>query len=499
MFNIIKLNSKDNIGVAPMNIPEGAEVKSNLKAQTDIPFGHKISIADIQKDELIYKYGQIIGKAFEKIERGSHVHTHNMMFYEFDRNYKFIKKNLDTSYKKDKFFYGYKRNNNTVGTRNYIGLISTVNCSATVVKKIANKINLFLNENNYKNIDGAVCLKHSSGCGMNTSGKGMEVFNRTIEGFKSHQNFGKVFVIGLGCECAQISLYKNNNSQNDIEYLNIQDEGGTNEIINKVYTKVINEIPKINYIERTKSHLSNLTLALQCGGSDSYSGITANPALGVAADLLVSYGGSTILAETPEIYGAEHLLIERAVQESDIKKLNNQINWWKNYTQINDGSLDNNPSPGNKKGGLTTILEKSLGAVAKSGNSIMVDVLDYAEKISKPGFNFMDSPGYDPVSVTGQVAAGSNLICFTTGRGSCFGFKPAPSLKIATNTNMFNKLEEDMDINAGTIMDGVNTIEEIGHEIFEELILVASGKKTKSEINDYGDDEFNPWVIGATM
>jgi len=499
MFNIIKLNSKDNIGVAPMNIPEGAEIKSNLKAQTDIPFGHKISIADIQKDELIYKYGQIIGKAFEKIEKGSHVHTHNMMFYEFDRNYKFIKKNLDTSYKKDKFFYGYKRNNNTVGTRNYIGLISTVNCSATVVKKIANKINLFLNENNYKNIDGAVCLKHSSGCGMNTSGKGMEVFNRTIEGFKSHQNFGKVFVIGLGCECAQISLYKNNNSQNDIEYLNIQDEGGTNEIINKVYTKVINEIPKINSIERTKSHLSNLTLALQCGGSDSYSGITANPALGVAADLLVSYGGSTILAETPEIYGAEHLLIERAVQESDIKKLNNQINWWKNYTQINDGSLDNNPSPGNKKGGLTTILEKSLGAVAKSGNSIMVDVLDYAEKISKPGFNFMDSPGYDPVSVTGQVAAGSNLICFTTGRGSCFGFKPAPSLKIATNTNMFNKLEEDMDINAGTIMDGVNTIEEIGHEIFEELILVASGKKTKSEINDYGDDEFNPWVIGATM
>ena len=499
MFNIIKLNSKDNIGVAPMNIPEGAEIKSNLKAQTDIPFGHKISIADIQKDELIYKYGQIIGKAFEKIEKGSHVHTHNMMFYEFDRNYKFIKKNLDTSYKKDKFFYGYKRNNNNVGTRNYIGLISTVNCSATVVKKIANKINLFLNENNYKNIDGAVCLKHSSGCGMNTSGKGMEVFNRTIEGFKSHQNFGKVFVIGLGCECAQISLYKNNNSQNDIEYLNIQDEGGTNEIINKVYTKVINEIPKINSIERTKSHLSNLTLALQCGGSDSYSGITANPALGVAADLLVSYGGSTILAETPEIYGAEHLLIERALQESDIKKLNNQINWWKNYTQINDGSLDNNPSPGNKKGGLTTILEKSLGAVAKSGSSIMVDVLDYAEKISKPGFNFMDSPGYDPVSVTGQVAAGSNLICFTTGRGSCFGFKPAPSLKIATNTNMFNKLEEDMDINAGTIMDGVNTIEEIGHEIFEELILIASGKKTKSEINDYGDDEFNPWVIGATM
>ena len=245
--------------------------------------------------------------------------------------------------------------------------------------------------------------------------------------------------------------------------------------------------------------MSKLTLALQCGGSDSYSGITANPALGIAADMLVEYGGSTILSETPEIYGAEHLLFERALEERHIKKLKNLIQWWKHYTLINDGSLDNNPSPGNKKGGLTTILEKSLGAVAKGGNSVMVDVLDYAEKVSKSGFHFMDSPGYDPVSVTGQVAAGSNLICFTTGRGSCFGFKPAPSLKIATNTNMYNNLKEDMDINAGTIMDGINSIEEIGKQIFEELIEVASGKKTKSEINEYGDDEFNPWIIGATM
>ena len=499
MFNIIKLNTKDNIAIATMNIPEGAEIKSKLKTQNDIPFGHKISLTDIRKGDLIYKYGQIIGIASEEIKKGSHVHTHNLRFHEFDRSYKYIQKKLDTNYKEDKFFYGYKRPNNTVGTRNYIGLISTVNCSATVVKKIANKINLFLSENNFKNIDGAVCLKHSSGCGMNTSGKGMEVFNRTIEGFKSHQNFGKVFVIGLGCECAQISLYKNNNSLNEIEYLNIQDEGGTNQIIEKVYKKIVNELPTINLTERTKSPLSNLTLALQCGGSDSYSGITANPALGIASDLLVSYGGSAILAETPEIYGAEHLLIERALEESNITKLNKQIKWWKKYTEINDGSLDNNPSPGNKKGGLTTILEKSLGAVAKGGNSIMVDVLDYAEKISKSGFHFMDSPGYDPVSVTGQVAAGSNLICFTTGRGSCFGFKPTPSLKIATNTNMYNNLKEDMDINAGTIMDGLNSIEEIGNQIFEELIEVASGKKTKSEINEYGDDEFNPWVIGATM
>tara|TARA_Y100001970_G_scaffold56471_1_gene71554 strand:- start:1476 stop:2972 length:1497 start_codon:yes stop_codon:yes gene_type:complete len=498
MFNIIKLNAKDNIAVAPMNIPMGSEINSELKSQTNIPFGHKISLVDIKKGDLIYKYGQIIGIAFEEIKKGSHVHSHNLKFHEFDRNYKFTKKELSQNYKNNKSFYGYKRKNGTVGTRNYIGLISTVNCSATVVKKIADKINKYLNKKKFKNIDGAVCLKHSSGCGMNTSGKGMDVFNRTIEGFKSHQNFGKVFVIGLGCECAQISLY-NDNSKDNAEYLNIQDEGGTNQIINKVFNRVVEELPNINKLERSESPLSKLTLALQCGGSDSYSGITANPALGIAADMLVEYGGSTILSETPEIYGAEHLLIDRALEESHIEKLNDQIEWWKHYTQVNDGSLDNNPSPGNKKGGLTTILEKSLGAVAKGGNSIMVDVLDYAEKISKSGFHFMDSPGYDPVSVTGQVAAGSNLICFTTGRGSCFGFKPAPSLKIATNTNMYNNLKEDMDINAGTIMDGVNSIEEIGTQIFEELIQVASGKKTKSEINEYGDDEFNPWVIGATM
>jgi altronate dehydratase len=499
MFNIIKLNAKDNIAVAPMNIPLGSKINSDLNAQNEIPFGHKISLNNIKKDELIYKYGQIIGIAIDDIKKGSHVHSHNIIFHEFERSYKFRKKEIKKEIKKDKYFFGYKRSNGTIGTRNYIGLISTVNCSATVVKKIADKINLYLKENNFKNIDGAVCLKHSSGCGMNTSGKGMEVFNRTIEGFKSHQNFGKVFVVGLGCECAQISLYNNKNTNHDIEYLNIQDEGGTNQIINKIHNKVIKELPNINSVERTKSELSELTLALQCGGSDSYSGITANPALGVASDLLVQYGGTTILSETPEIYGAEHLLIDRALKESDIKKLITQIKWWKHYTQINDGSLDNNPSPGNKKGGLTTILEKSLGAVAKSGNSTMVNVLDYAEKISEKGFHFMDSPGYDPVSVTGQVASGSNLICFTTGRGSCFGFKPTPSLKIATNTNMYNNLKEDMDINAGTIMDGIHSIEEIGTNIFNELIEVASGKKTKSEINEYGDDEFNPWVIGATM
>ncbi len=334
---------------------------------------------------------------------------------------------------------------------------------------------------------------------MNNVGYGMTVFNQTIEGFKHHPNFAKVFIIGLGCECAQISLYQDPDKQDQVVYMNIQDEGGTKEIIEKVYSQIMEMLPDLNKDKRVKIPISELTVALQCGGSDSYSGITANPALGFASDLLVSCGGSAILSETPEIYGAEHLLFERASNSLIVKKLENHIDWWKNYAAINNSSLDNNPSPGNKRGGLTTILEKSLGAVAKSGTSIMEDVLSYAEPLKKRGFNYMDSPGYDPVSVTGQVASGSNIICFTTGRGSCFGFKPTPSIKIATNTNMYNKLYDDMDINAGTIMDGESEVSIIGKKIFDIIVSTASGELTKSEINGYGDDEFNPWVIGATL
>ena len=500
MYNIIKLHEKDNIAVAPMIIPAHENINSDLTSIDLIPFAHKIALSKINKSNFIYKYGQIIGIASRDILPGEHVHTHNLEFSEFKRNFE-IKNNQKRESKdlNSFFFDGFKRNNGRSGTRNYIGLLSTVNCSATVVKKIADVINNNSQLKQYENIDGAVCLKHSSGCGMNASGHGMKIFNQTIEGFKHHPNFVKVFVIGLGCECAQISLYQDKDHDDSIVYMNIQDEGGTKKIINNVSSQIIEMLPELNKEKRVKIPISELTVGLQCGGSDAYSGITANPALGYASDLIIKHGGSTILSETPEIYGAEHLLIERASNSDLVNKLQKQIEWWKHYTFINDGSLDNNPSPGNKKGGLTTILEKSLGAVAKSGTSIMEDVLHYAEPLKKKGFNYMDSPGFDPVSVTGQVASGSNVICFTTGRGSCFGFKPTPSLKIASNTNMFNKLKEDMDINAGKIMDGESDILEIGEQIFQSILSTASGKLTKSEINDYGDDEFNPWVIGATL
>ena len=498
MFNLITLHKDDNVAVAPMSIPTNKKISSKLISKNFIPFGHKIALTDIKKNNFIYKYGQIIGIASKNIFEGEHVHSHNLEFSEFERKFKTNNKNEDKLIINNNFFFnGFKRKNNKFGTRNYIGILSTVNCSATVVKKIADTVNNNPELKKYKNIDGVVCLKHSSGCGMNAGGYGMKVFNQTIEGFKQHPNFSKVFVIGLGCECAQISLYKEENDS--VVYMNIQDERGTKKIIEKVSNQILDMLPDLNAEKRVKIPISELIVALQCGGSDAYSGITANPALGYASDLLIQQGGSTILAETPEIYGAEHLLVERANEVENIEKLQKHIEWWKHYISINHGSLNNNPSPGNKEGGLTTILEKSLGAVAKSGTSAMKDVLSYAEPLKLKGFNYMDSPGYDPVSVTGQVASGSNIICFTTGRGSCFGFKPTPSLKIASNTNMYNKLEEDMDINAGVIIDGESDIQTIGEKIFNNIIEIASGKLTKSEINGYGDDEFNPWIIGATM
>jgi len=328
----------------------------------------------------------------------------------------------------------------------------------------------------------------------------MQIFQRTIDGFKNHPNFSHVFVIGLGCECAQVSLFFDSmKKHNRIHFLTIQDEGGTKKIVDKVFGQIQDLLKEANNIKRSPQAAQHLTLALQCGGSDGYSGISANPALGVAADLLVENGGSSILSETPEIYGAEHLLINRAKSKEVADKLIKKIEWWKRYTTINNSTMDNNPAPGNKKGGLTTILEKSLGAVAKGGNSILKDVLSYAEPLKSKGFNFMDSPGYDPVSVTGQVASGANVICFTTGRGSCFGCKPVPSLKLATNTAMFNKMSEDMDINCGTVIDGGETVEQVGQRIFELVLKTSSGHQSKSELNGYGDEEFNPWQVGVVM
>ena len=499
--NLIVLNKNDNVAVTPFIIPAKTKIEGqNISSIDDIPFGHKICLKTVNKGDPVIKYDQIIGFASKNINPGEHVHSHNLEFKDFDRKFKVIEKKSIINEKSELFFNGIMRDNGQVATRNYIGIISTVNCSATVTKMISEKIKQSNILKDFPNIDGIVPITHSTGCGMNTESEGMQIFQRTIDGFKNHPNFSHVFVLGLGCECAQVDIFKDNVKQHDrIHFLTIQDEGGTKKIVDKVLSEIKNLLVVSNNIKREPLSVNNITLALQCGGSDGYSGISANPALGVAADMLVKQGGSSILSETPEIYGAEHLLINRANKQETADKLIAKIKWWQHYTSINNSSMDNNPAPGNKKGGLTTILEKSLGAVAKGGNSVLEDVLSYAEPLKNKGFNFMDSPGYDPVSVTGQVASGANVICFTTGRGSCFGCKPAPSLKLSTNTTMYEKMIEDMDINCGTIIEGKEEIEEVGKKIFKLVIATASGSSTKSELNGYGDEEFNPWQVGVVM
>ena len=501
MNNLIVLSKNDNVGVSQFIIPEKTKIEGReINTIDPIPFGHKVCLKSVNKGDPIIKYDQIIGFASKNIQAGEHVHSHNLEFKEFKRDFKVTDKKNIIEEKADTFFNGIMRDNGDVATRNYIGIVSTVNCSATVTKMIVEKIKYSDILKDYPNIDGIVPITHSTGCGMNTVSEGMQIFQRTIDGFKNHPNFSHVFVIGLGCECAQVSLFDESLKKHQrIHFLTIQDEGGTKKIVDKVLSQIKNLLKEANDIKRTPQSVSNLTLALQCGGSDGYSGITANPALGVAADLLVKKGGSSILSETPEIYGAEHLLINRANSQLTADKLIKRIEWWRHYTSINDSTMDNNPAPGNKKGGLTTILEKSLGAVAKGGNSVLQDVLNYAEPLKNKGFNFMDSPGYDPVSVTGQVASGANVICFTTGRGSCFGCKPVPSLKLSTNTAMYEKMSEDMDINCGTIAEGKEKIAEVGQKIFDLVVNTASGNKSKSEINGYGDEEFNPWQVGVVM
>jgi altronate hydrolase len=309
-------------------------------------------------------------------------------------------------------------------------------------------------------------------------------------------------MVGLGCEMNQIDwlLEMYGLKQGPLFHaMNIQDTDGLRKTIETGISRVREMLPEANKCEREPCPVSELTVALQCGGSDALSGVTANPALGYACDMLVSQGGTGVLAETPEIYGAEHLLTRRAITNETGQKLVDLIGWWEDYTERNKGSMDNNPSPGNKKGGLTTILEKSLGAAAKGGTTPLQGVYKYAEPVTSRGFTFMDSPGYDPASVTGQIASGCNLVAFTTGRGSAFGSKPAPCIKIATNTEMYNRLHEDMDVNAGAMLTQNHSLAEKGQEIYDLLVSVASGTQSKSEAQGLGDYEFVPWQIGATM
>ena len=501
---IVRLHSRDDVCVAIDTVAKGTDWEGIISTDS-IPAGHKMAVSRIATGEPVRKFNQIIGFASGDIEPGQHVHTHNCLFQGFERDYAFGIDAMPTEFvsaTERASFQGYRRANGRVGTRNYIGILSSVNCSATVIKQIAEQVKWSGALDQYPNVDGVVAFAHGSGCGMASDGDGFANLQRVMYGFAGHPNFAAVVMVGLGCEVFQVSLFKEAfglEEGKNFATLVMQETGGSRQTIEEGIRRIEEMLPIANATNRETVSADNLCVALQCGGSDGYSGITANPAMGAAADLLVRHGGTAILAETPEIYGAEHLLTRRAVSREVGEKLIGRIKWWEDYTARNGGSMDNNPSPGNKAGGLTTILEKSLGAAAKGGTTNLNGVYKYAEAIESKGFVFMDSPGYDPCSITGEVASGANLVCFSTGRGSAFGSKPAPSVKLATNTPMFERLEEDMDFNCGPIIDDGYSIEEMGQQIFQLWLETSSGSPSKSEAQGYGDHEFVPWQVGAVM
>ena len=501
----IKLNPNDDVMIACRELEAGTEVPgTGVRCTARIPSAHKVAVRAIAKDEPVRRYNQIIGFATVDIKAGDHVHSHNLGMHDFERDYAYGTDIREVNYFAEQAtFDGIIRKDGRIATRNYIGVISTVNCSATVTRGVSDYFKRHDILKDFPNVDGVVGLTHGSGCGMGSTGLGIDMLRRTIAGYAKHPNFAGIVLIGLGCEANQMSAltFTQNLKENAVLHtMTIQDKGGTKKTLDSAIDAVKSMLPEANRIApRQKVSAKHLMLGLECGGSDGYSGITANPALGAAADLLVRHGGTAILSETPEVYGAEHLLTRRAVSREVGEKLIKRIKWWEDYTARNDGDMDNNPSPGNKAGGLTTILEKSLGAVAKGGTMPMVDVYEYAEPVTAKGFVFMDTPGYDPASVAGHVAGGANIVCFTTGRGSAFGCMPTPSLKLATNSTMYHRMTDDMDINCGEIVDGTASVQEIGERIFQMILDTASGKRSKSEELGYGEEEFTPWILGATM
>ena len=503
----IRIHPDDNVVIARRQLVGGTPIaEEGVVVAGLVPPGHKVATRAIARGQPVRRYGQIIGNATADIAPGQHVHTHNLAFSDFARSHEAGAGARPTAcVEPPATFMGILRPDGRVATRNYIGVLTSVNCSATAARAIADHFRRDIRPEAlaaYPNVDGVVALTHGMGCATAGDGEELRVLRRTLGGYARHPNFAAVLVLGLGCETNQIQgLIAQEGLAEGARLItfNIQDSGGTARTVARGVELVKQLLPEANRIQRRPLPASHLVVGLQCGGSDGYSGISANPALGAAVDRLVRHGGTAILSETPEIVGGEHLLTRRAVSAAVADKLLARIAWWEAYTRRNGMQMDNNPSAGNKAGGLTTILEKSLGAIAKSGTTNLVDVLEFAEPVHARGLVYMDTPGYDPVSATGQVAGGANLICFTTGRGSAYGCAPSPSLKLSTNSALWLKQQDDIDLDCGGIVDGLETVDQAGERIFRLMLDTASGRKTKSEEHGYGQNEFVPWQLGAVM
>jgi altronate hydrolase len=505
MPDVLVLRDGDDVGVALRDLAAGENVDGradgaagSIAVRAAVPAGHKIALRDVPPGAQVRKYGEVIGVAAAPIGAGEHVHVHNLDFvpsnviHEPGSLLRPVNPPAEAA-----TFQGIVRPDGRVGTRNYLGVLTSVNCSATVAKLIAHRAQGLVDASPH--VDGVVALTHGTGCGMAASGEGADILRRTLSGYAAHPNFAGIVAVGLGCEVNQLDDLDLTGCPAPVRSLTIQEAGGTTAAARAGVEALAELLPEADAARRTTVPASELVLGLECGGSDAFSGMTANPALGAAADLLVSHGGTAVLAETPEIYGAEHLLTARAATPEVASLLLARIAWWEAYTAANGGTMDANPSPGNKAGGITTILEKSLGAIAKGGTTPLRAVYEYAQPVRDKGLVFMDTPGYDPVSVTGLVAGGAQVVCFTTGRGSVFGAKPAPSIKLCSNSATYAAMADDMDVNCGVIADGEAGVAEVGRKIFDLALEVASGRQTASEMLGFGDEEFTPWQLGAVL
>jgi arabinonate dehydratase len=497
---VIHLNAADNVAIARVPLSPGQELRVNggvLSVEEPIPAGHKVAVKPVAAGENVLRYGQVIGRARMRIEPGRHVHTHNLAFEEQSFAYEFPEgERTPASPSQDvPVFLGYPREDGRVGTRNYIAVVAASNCAAHTAELIASS---YAGESLPPNVDGVAAFPHGEGCG-HTIGPDTEQLQRTLAGVLDHPNVAAAIILGLGCEVNQIDHYLGRGTPHSdrLVGMTLQSSGGTRATVEAARRAIAGMMERASAQKRVETPASKIVLGLNCGGSDSFSGITANPALGVCCDMLAAAGGTAVLAETTEIFGAEHLLVKRARNRAVAEKLLSFIAGYKTYLKRFGGSFDDNPTPGNKEGGLTNIVEKSLGAVAKAGTSPLNAVVDYAERIQSPGFVFMNTPGYDPISLTGLAAGGVNVIAFTTGRGSAIGFPTIPVIKIASNSATYRRMQDNMDINAGRIADGDSSVREVGREIFEMLLRVASGEKTSSE--RLGHHEFVPWRIGPVL
>ena len=502
----IRLNPTDNVVVARIPLSAGVTVSfegTEITIRNAIGAGHKVAVSAIPAGGAVLKYGENIGTAGEAIEPGDLVHVHNLRFGVGDREYEFSTGLQDLAgipLVSERTFQGYPRADGRVGTRNFVAILGASNCAAFASQQIEAQ---FVGESfEGTGIDGVVAFPHADGCGQ-SNGADMDLLRRTLDGVADHPNIAAAVVVGLGCEVNQVSYYmrpdRSSANGGPRRGLTLQESGGTTRVVVDGAKAVWELIEEVGKLSRVDCPASKLVAALECGGSDAFSGIAANPSVGYFSDLLVKQGGTVCLAETTEVYGAEHLLTRRAVSREIGEKLLDKIEWYKRYVAgfglgIN---FDSNPSPGNKAGGLTNIAEKSLGAVAKAGTSNLTAVYEFAERITETGFVFMNTPGYDATSVAGMAAGGCNVCLFTTGRGSAFGFPSVPVVKIASNSATGLHMDQDMDVNCGSIAEGKEDIPTVGKRMYDFVLEVASGRKTFSE--ELGHREFIPWRIGPVM